>query len=68
MALFYHVPSETSDKHYTVRFMDNGEYRCDCPAFTFHKSSIQICKHIKTIMMNPEKYKPIDMSQDSSVR
>lgn len=42
----YKVKSFTNPKiEYTVRHLDNGEWRCDCPAFIFNDK--KHCKHIE---------------------
>lgn len=48
MARFYKINSFTNPaKQYTVRHLDSGEWRCDCPLFVFNERKMNECKHIK---------------------
>lgn len=43
-ALFFYVQSATDPKkQYTVRRLNDGEWRCECPHFVFRKKE---CSHI----------------------
>ena len=47
----YQVKSFTDpNKTYTVRWLDDGSWRCDCPMFIFHEKDIIVCKHIIRII------------------
>lgn len=48
MATFYEAKSETEKgKIYTVRFMDDETWRCNCPSFVFqNENRLKWCKHI----------------------
>lgn len=37
------------NKEYTVRQLDSGEWRCDCPNFIFNERKIGSCNHIRKV-------------------
>jgi hypothetical protein len=49
----YTVPSESSDRKYTVGKKDDGTWGCTCPRYKFHHEE---CKHIQAVQAHPGWY------------
>ena len=49
----YTVPSESSDRKYTVGKKDDGTWGCTCPRYKFHHVE---CKHIQAVQAHPGWY------------
>jgi len=49
----YTVPSESSDRTYTVGKKDDGTWGCTCPRYKFHHVE---CKHIQAVQAHPGWY------------